>query len=68
MVFLILASLYFDRFFFAAVFLAVVILGLLEFYTITVADDCKPQKITGTILGIFLYLGISGFYLTLTSE
>jgi len=68
MVFLILASLYFDRFFFAAVFLAVVILGLLEFYTITVADDCKPQKITGTILGTLLYLGISGFYLIQSSN
>ena len=68
MVFLILASLYFDRFFFAAVFLVVVILGLLEFYTISVADDCKPQKITGTILGTLLYLGISGFYLIQSSN
>ena len=68
MVFLILAALYVDRFFFAAIFLVVVILGLLEFYTITVADDCKPQKITGTILGTILYLGISGFYLIQSSN
>jgi phosphatidate cytidylyltransferase len=61
MVFLILASLYFNRFFFAAIFLAVVILGLLEFYTITTTDECRPQKITGTILGTLLYLGISGY-------
>jgi phosphatidate cytidylyltransferase len=63
MVFLILAALYFNRFFFAAIFLAVVILGLLEFYSITVTGECKPQKITGTILGTLLYLLISGFFL-----
>ncbi len=63
MVFLILAALYLDRFFFAAIFLAVVILGLLEFYSITVTEECKPQKYTGTILGTLLYLMITGFFL-----
>ena len=63
MVFLILAALYLDRFFFAAIFLVVVILGLLEFYSITVTDECKPQKYTGTILGTILYLLITGFFL-----
>ena len=63
MVFLIFAALYLDRFFFAAIFLAVVILGLLEFYSITVTEDCKPQKYTGTILGTLLYLLITGFFL-----
>jgi phosphatidate cytidylyltransferase len=61
MVFLILATLYYDRFFFAGIFLLVVVLGLLEFYTITVTEECKPQKITGTILGTLLYLLITGF-------
>src|ERR1035437_9472181 len=63
MVFLILAALFLNRFFFAAIFLAVVILGLLEFYSITVTADCKPQKYTGTILGTLLYLAITGFFL-----
>jgi phosphatidate cytidylyltransferase len=63
MVFLIFAALYLDRFFFAAIFLAVVILGLLEFYSITVTEECKPQKFTGTILGTILYLLITGFFL-----
>jgi phosphatidate cytidylyltransferase len=63
MVFLIFAALYLDRFFFAAIFLAVVILGLLEFYSITVTEECKPQKYTGTILGTLLYLLITGFFL-----
>ncbi len=63
MVFLILAALFLDRFFFAAIFLVVVILGLLEFYSITVTEECKPQKYTGTILGTLLYLLITGFFL-----
>lgn len=65
MVFLILAALYLDRFFFAAIFLVVVILGLLEFYTITVTEECKPQKLTGTILGIIIYLTVTGLFLFL---
>jgi phosphatidate cytidylyltransferase len=63
MVFLILAALYLDRFFFAAIFLAVVILGLFEFYSITVTEECKPQKFTGTLLGTILYVLISGSFL-----
>ena len=62
MVFLILAALYLDRFFFAVIFLVVVILGLLEFYSITTTEKYKPQKISGTILGTLLYLGISSYH------
>ncbi|MGA3013732.1 MAG: phosphatidate cytidylyltransferase [Bacteroidales bacterium] len=65
MVFLILASLYLDRFFFAAIFLVVVILGLWEFYSITTIHSCKPQRWTGTILGVIIYLIITGFFLFL---
>jgi phosphatidate cytidylyltransferase len=65
MVFLILATLYLNRIFFAAIFLVVVILGLLEFYTITATEDCKPQKYTGTILGTIIYLIVTGFFLFL---
>jgi phosphatidate cytidylyltransferase len=68
MVFLILASLYVDRFFFAAIFLAVVILGLLEFYSISETTDCKPQKTTGTILGTLIYLALTGISLFPVSE
>jgi len=65
MVFLILGALYFSRIFFAAIFLVVVISGLLEFYTITATEECKPQKLTGTILGTIIYLTITGFFLFL---
>jgi phosphatidate cytidylyltransferase len=65
MVFLILAALYLDRIFFAAILLAVVVPGLLEFYTITTTEECKPQKLTGTILGTVIYLIITGFFLFL---
>jgi len=68
MVFLILGALCTDRYFFAGIFLVVVILGLMEFYSITVTEECKPQKITGTILGIVLYLFISGTSLFFRKE
>ena len=63
MVFLILASLCFSRLLFSGIFLLVVVLGLVEFYTITVTSNCHPQKITGTILGIILYILNSGLYI-----
>ncbi len=63
MVFLILASLYFNRLFFALIFLAVVILGLMEFFTITNTEESKPQKIAGTLLGTLIYLLITGLFL-----
>ncbi|MCX6243504.1 MAG: phosphatidate cytidylyltransferase [Bacteroidetes bacterium] len=56
MVFLILATLCFTNIGFAAIFLLVTILGLIEFYTITNNGDCQPQKLTGTILGTIWYL------------
>ena len=65
MVFLILAALYFNRLLFATIFLAVVVLGLLEFYTITVTEECHPQKYTGTLLGTLIYLIITCFVLFL---
>lgn len=65
MVFLILAALYIDRFFFAAIFFVVTVLGLLEFYSITNTIECKPQKGTGAILGAIIYLIITGLFLSL---
>lgn len=62
MVFLILAALYTDRYFFAGIFLLVVIFGLWEFYTITESVDCQPQKITGTLLGVIVYILVSGLF------
>jgi phosphatidate cytidylyltransferase len=56
MVFLIIATLYFSRPAFALVFLAVTILGLWEFYTVTTTDECKPQRWAGTILGTAWYI------------
>jgi phosphatidate cytidylyltransferase len=68
MVFLILAALYFNRFFFAGIFLLVVVLGLLEFYTITVTEECKPQKITGAILGALVYILFTGISIARGSQ
>ena len=62
MVFLILAALYLDRYFFAGIFLVVLVLGLLEFYSITGTMQCEPQKWTGTAVGALIYLIITGFF------
>ena len=59
LVFLIIASLYFSRWAFAVIFLAVTILGLWEFYSVTTTDDCKPQKWIGTVLGTMWYIFIA---------
>ena len=59
MVFLIIASLYFSRWAFALIFLAVTILGLWEFYKVTTTEECKPQRWTGTILGTSWYIFIA---------
>jgi len=56
MVFLMLAALFFSPVAFALIFLAVAVLGLLEFYTVMASAECHPQKITGTILGTLWYL------------
>jgi phosphatidate cytidylyltransferase len=56
MVFVILAALFFSRVGFAVLFLLVTILGLWEFYTVAEKEDCRPQKITGTILGTAWYI------------
>ena len=59
MVFLIIASLYFSRWAFALIFLAVTIAGLWEFYSVTTTDDCKPQRLAGTIMGTMWYIFIA---------
>jgi phosphatidate cytidylyltransferase len=59
MVFLIIASLFFSRWAFATIFLAITVLGLWEFYSVTTTGDCKPQKWTGTILGTGWYVFVA---------
>jgi len=67
MVFLIIASLYFSRWAFAFIFLAVAVLGLWEFYTVATTEDCKPQRWTGTILGTVWYLFIAAVSLLINA-
>jgi len=67
MVFLIIASLYFSRWAFAVIFLAVTVLGLWEFYTVSTTDDCKPQRWTGTILGTVWYIFIAAVSLLINA-
>lgn len=67
MVFLIIASLYFSRMAFAVLFLLVNVLGLWEFYRITNQGECKPQRLTGTILGTIWYIFIAGLSLKLNA-
>jgi phosphatidate cytidylyltransferase len=56
MVFLIIASLWFSRWAFAAIFLVVTVMGLWEFYSVTATGSVKPQRTTGTVLGTMWYL------------
>jgi phosphatidate cytidylyltransferase len=56
MVFLIIASLWFSRWAFAAIFLVVTIMGLWEFYSVAGTGSFKPQRTTGTVLGTMWYL------------
>ncbi len=58
MVLILLWALYANPWFFAILFLLVVILGLWEFYGLVKSDDTHPQKISGTLSGAILYSGI----------
>jgi len=58
MVFLLLAALYFSPWFFAGIFLLVVVLGLWEFYSLVNNETTRPQKIYGTLAGALLYIDI----------
>ncbi len=42
--------------FFPFVFVVIIVLGLLEFYRLTGEKDVKPQKYTGTIAGILVFV------------
>ena len=58
MVFILLFSLSYTYWLFAGIFLAVVILGLWEFYTIFSSEYANPQKIYGILAGSLLYLAL----------
>lgn len=55
MVFLIMLSLFLSKWMFAAVLLVVVILGLLEFYSLVSSAEVKPQKYLGVGLGVLWF-------------
>lgn len=55
MVFLILLSLYFSTWAFAAIILIVLVLGLAEFYSLTGNGQVKPQRMFGIAAGILWY-------------
>lgn len=58
MVFLLLAALWINPWFFAGMFFIITLLGLWEFYGITESDTNQPQKIFGTLAGGLIYAGI----------
>ncbi len=58
MVIILLWAMYANPWLFALLFLLVVILGLWEFYGLVKSDDTHPQKISGTLSGAILYIGI----------
>jgi len=58
MVFILLASLYISNWIFSGIFLVITILGLWEFYTLVTTEDCRPQRIYGTVAGAVLYCSI----------
>ncbi len=60
-VIIIIGSILLSVYSFMAVFLLVTVLGLLEFYKLSSADNMKPQHITGVLFGAFMFLSIA-FY------
>jgi phosphatidate cytidylyltransferase len=58
MVFILIAALYLNEWMFAAIFLAITVLGLWEFYGLVTSERCSPQKYFGTFTGIILYLAV----------
>jgi phosphatidate cytidylyltransferase len=52
----IIGSILISRYAFCALFLVFTILGLLEFYSLFSNETVKPQKYSGIIIGIILYL------------
>ncbi len=56
MVFLLLFSMWYNRWFFAGIFLVVTILGTWEFYRLFTSENIQPQRIYGTVCGSLLYL------------
>ena len=58
MVFLLLAAMAINYWFFAALLLLVALFGLLEFYRLFTNDETKPQIVFGMIGGLLLFIGI----------
>jgi phosphatidate cytidylyltransferase len=56
MVFLIMFLMYIKPWAFAGLFLVITILGLIEFYSLVTSDSIKPQRWTGLVSGILLYV------------
>ena len=56
MVFILLAAIWFSGWVFAAIFLLILILGLVEFYGLITGTACSPQKSYGIAAGVILYL------------
>ena len=59
MVFILLATMAINYWFFAAAFLLVTILGLWEFYSLLSSKSSHPQKIFGTVAGALIYIVIT---------
>jgi phosphatidate cytidylyltransferase len=63
MVFILLLSIYFGGWVFAAVFLAVSVLGLREFYGLVTSENSYPQKIYGLLAGTLIYALTAAIFL-----
>jgi len=62
MVFILLAAIWFSGWVFAAIFLLILILGLVEFYGLITGTACSPQKSYGIAAGVILYLFSTLFF------
>ncbi len=58
---IIIGSILLSVYTFAAIFLLITILGLLEFYKLSSSDTIKPQRITGVLFGAFMFLSIASY-------
>jgi phosphatidate cytidylyltransferase len=59
MVFILFAALYLSEWLVAAIFFAVTVLGLLEFYQLLSTGDSQPQRLYGSIAGGLFYLCVA---------
>lgn len=63
-VLVIIGAILFSSISFVLLFFVIMILGLLEFYTLTEKTESSPQKVTGVIASILLYAAVASYFST----